>query len=120
MMPSTSPIKVGLLGRGITASASPATTFVRTAVTFCSTLTGVTSTPACSSSVRAADPQGTSSAQRTKETPGATRSAGSEIPAGLPSGTMSTKRLGEPVQKRWCVATLESHLIAQWLQVWAK
>jgi hypothetical protein len=64
---------------------------VSTAVTFCSTLAGVTVTPALDSSVADAAPHGTSGAHSTTVTLSSPRSARSSTPPGLPAGTAMTR-----------------------------
>src|SRR5690606_33433812 len=75
------------------ASTSPRITRDRAARTSCSSVTGVSSTPAASSAVAAAAPHGTCAAHRATVTPGSARSARPVMPSGLPAGTAMTSWL---------------------------
>src|SRR5690606_2842601 len=75
------------------ASTSPTVTFVRAARTSCSSVTGVSVTPAASSAVRPAAPHGTCSAHSATLRSGSARSARPAIPCGLPAATAMTSSL---------------------------
>src|SRR6478609_472840 len=70
------------------ASASPVVTLVTMPLTFCSSDTGVTATPAASSTCWVYLPIGTSGAAVTNVTPDLARSATDVMPFGLPLATM--------------------------------